>query len=75
MAGVRQNFGKPRVLNQACYRSNYSTFRVVLPRRAIMTATLRDPGWFFQIKSTVRLFFKVQNEKKFTVFLTDPYTI
>ena len=68
MAGVRQNFGESRVSKKACASAYYTTIHFVLLRRTITTAILMDSGWFFQVKSTVRLFIEVQNLKNVWYF-------
>ena len=64
-AGVKQNFGESHVSKKL---ANYSTFHFVLLRLAITMAILRDSGCFFRMKSTVRLFFEVQNFKNVSYF-------
>ena len=60
VSDVRQNFGESRVLKKACYHLSY--LLSALFYRGV-PAILRDSGWFFRIKFTVRLFYKVQNLK------------
>ena len=43
---------------KACDSSNYSSLRIILVRRTITTAIVRE---FFMKSAIIRLFFKVQN--------------
>ena len=69
MAGVRRNFGESRISkNLVGTNLNYSTIHFVILRCTIAIAILMDSGWFFWVKSTVRLFFKVRNLKNVWYF-------
>ena len=74
MAGGRcqTKFWEVMCIKKACYRSNYSTFRFVLPRRTITTAILKDSGCFSN-EVYCKVVFQSTKCEKCVVFLTDPY--